>query len=141
MQDKELYTGFDVEKQKEYETFLVKYHGTVAENLIKESKKRTIDWGKQDWEDVKREGNEIFKALEVLINKDLSPDSDEVQALIHKHYQMIGRFYDASKGVYIGLGQLYCDHPDFRKYFEAHHPKMAEFLAEAMRVYAEKNLV
>ncbi|MCI5054544.1 MAG: MerR family transcriptional regulator [Flavobacteriales bacterium] len=141
MQDKEFYDGFDLEKQKEYEQFLAKYYGTVAEDLILESKKRTINWHKHDWEDVKREGNNIYKALEVCIEKDLSPRSEEVQALIHKHFQMIERFYNASKDVYIGLAQLYCEHPDFRKYYEAYHPKMAEFIAEAMRVYAHKNLV
>ncbi len=56
----------------------------------------------------------------------MSPRSDEVQAIIHKHYQMIERFYDVSKDVYMGLAQLYCEHPDFKKYYEAHHPKMAE---------------
>jgi DNA-binding transcriptional MerR regulator len=141
MEDKELYAGFDMEKQKEYETFLVKYHGTIAEDLIHESKKRTKEWSKSDWDDIKREGNEIYKALEGCINEGLTPRSDEVQAIIHKHYQMIERFYDVSKDVYMGLAQLYCEHPDFRKYYEAHHPKMAEFLAEAMRVYAQKNLV
>ena len=141
MQGKELYVGFDLEKQKEYEQFLAKYYGTVAEDLIHESKKRTKEWDKSDWEDIKSEGNEIYTALEVCIDKDLNPKSEEVQALIHKHYQMIERFYDASKDVYMGLAQLYCEHPDFKKYFEAHHPKMAEFIAEAMRVYAHKNLV
>lgn len=140
MEDKELYAGFDMEKQKEYEQFLAKYYGTVAEDLIHESKKRTKDWDKHDWENIKREGNEIYKALELCIDNGLNPRSDEVQALIHKHYQLTERFYDVSKDVYTGLAQLYCEHPDFMKYFEAHHPKMAEFLAEAMRVYAQKNL-
>lgn len=141
MEDNELYVGFDMEKQKEYETFLAKYYGTVAEDLIHESKKRTKEWDKTDWEDIKREGNEIYKALEGCIDQGLGPRSDEVQALIHKHYQMTERFYDVSKDVYTGLAQLYCEHPDFRKYFEAHHPKMAESIAEAMRVNAQKNLV
>lgn len=141
MQDKDLYAGFDLEKQKEYEQFLAKYYGTVAEDLIHESKKRTLQWDKRDWEDVKQEGNEIYKALEVCIDKGLNSEAEEVQALIHKHYKMIERFYDVSKDVYVGLAQLYCEHPDFRKYYEAHHPKMAEFIAEAMRVYAHKSLV
>ncbi|MBA3814800.1 MAG: MerR family transcriptional regulator, partial [Alphaproteobacteria bacterium] len=116
MEDKELYTGFGMEKQKEYEQFLVKYHGTVAEDLIHESKRRTIDWDKRDWDDVKQEGNKIYKALELCMDEGLTPRSDEVQAIIHKHYQMIERFYDVSKDVYMGLAQLYCEHPDFKKY-------------------------
>lgn len=40
----------------------------------------------------------------------------------------------------MGLAQLYCEHPGFRKFFEVHHPKLVEFIAEAIRVYALKNL-
>lgn len=48
MKDKELYYGFDSEKQKEYEQYLVKYHGTAAEDLLLESKKRTAKWDKDE---------------------------------------------------------------------------------------------
>lgn len=140
MIDKELYAGFDIAKQKEYEAYLVKYHGTVAEDLIHESKKRTMKWGVKEWDEVKNEGNEIYKALADCIDKELSPRSDEVQALIRQHYQMTERFYNVSKDVYMGLAQLYCEHPGFRKFFDAHHPRLVEFIAEAMRVYALKNL-
>lgn len=140
MKDKEFYTGFDPAKQEEYEQYLVKYHGTVAEDLILESKKRTKDWDKGDWKGVEKEGNEIYKALGECIKKGLGPRDDEVQALISKHYLMINRFYTASKDVYMGLAQLYCEHPGFKKWFENHHPKLVDFIAEAMRVYAYKNL-
>ena len=140
MMDKELYAGFNIAKQKEYEDYLVKYHGTVAEDLILQSKKRTVKWAAEDWEKVKNEGNEIYKALAGCIDEGLMPKSDEVQALIHKHYEMTERFYDASKDVYMGLAQLYCEHPGFRKFFEVHHTNLVEFIAEAMRVYALKNL-
>jgi DNA-binding transcriptional MerR regulator len=140
MKDKDLYHGFHMAKQKEYEEYLVKYHGTVAEDLILQCKKRTVDWGSKEWEEIKKEGNEIYAALAQFIEKDLGPRSEEVQALIHQHYKMIMRFYDPSKDVYVGLAQLYCEHPGFRKFFHVHHPKLTEFIAEAMRVYAQKNL-
>lgn len=140
MQDKEFYEGFDMAKQKEYEQYLVKYYGTVAEDLIHESKKRTVKWDKQNWDNIKQEGNEIYSALADCIDRGLSPRSEEVQALIHRHYQMIEKFYDVSKDVYMGLAQLYCEHPGFRKFFDAHHPQLTEFIAEAMRVYGVKNL-
>ncbi len=68
----------------------------------------------------------------------LGPRADEVQALIERHFQMTERFYTVSKDVYMGLAQLYCEHPDFRKWFEKHHPDLVDFIAEAMRVYALK---
>jgi DNA-binding transcriptional MerR regulator len=140
MIDKELYLGFGIAKPKEYEEYLLKYHGAVAEDLIHESKKRTINWGTQEWDDIKREGNEIYDALAECIEKKVGPRSDKVQALIHKHYQMTERLYGASKDVYLGLAQLYCEHPDLRKFFDPYHPKLVEFIAKAMRFYGQKNL-
>jgi len=140
MSDKELYYGFDSARQKEYEQYLVKYHGTAAEDLLFESKKRTAKWDKDEWDDVKNQGDAIHKELAKAIEQGLKPDSDEVQAIIQRHYQMVERFYDASKKVYIGLTELYAQHPDFKKFFDVYHPKMIEFIGEAMRFYANKNL-
>ena len=140
MKDKDFYKGFDKAKQKEYEQYLVKYHGTLAEDLIHQSKKRTIDWDNRDWEDVKKEGNEILAAVAECIEQGLGPRSDDVQALIAQHVKMTGRFYDVNKDVYMGLAQLYCNHEGFKTFFEAHHPELSEFMAEAMRVYAHQHL-
>lgn len=140
MKNKELYYGFDSNRQKEYERYLVKYQGLAAEDLLIESKKRTAKWDKDEWDKVKNEGDEIHKALANAIKQGLSPDSEEVQAIISRHYKMIQRFYDVSKEVYVGLTDLYAQHPDFNKFFEAYHPDMIEFIGDAMRFYAEKNL-
>jgi DNA-binding transcriptional MerR regulator len=140
MSDKELYYGFDSTRQKEYEQYLVKYHGTAAEIRLFESKKRTAKWGKDEWDDVKNQGDAIHKALAVAIDQGLPPNADEVQAIIHRHYELQGRFYDLTSEVYIGLSELYAQHPDFKKFFDVYHPKIIEFIGKAMRFYAAKNL-
>lgn len=140
MSDKELYVGFDSARQAEYEQYIVKHHGTAAEALLLESKKRTAKWDKYEWDDVKNQGDAIHKELAKAIEQGLKPDSNEVQAIIQRHYQMIERFYEPSKELYIGLTELYVQHPDFKKFFDAYHPKMIEFIGEAMRFYANKNL-
>lgn len=140
MTDKEFYYGFDSARQKEYEQYLVKYHGTAAEDLLITSKKRTAKWDKDEWDNVKNQGDAIHRDLAKAINQGLKPDSDEVQKIIHRHYQMIERFYNPSKEVYIGLTELYAQHPDFKQFFEVYHPKMIEFISAAMQLYAHKNL-
>ena len=140
MQDKELFDGFDPAKQKEYEEYLVKSYGTVAEDLIAQSQKRTAKWGSKEWNEIKEEGNRIYAALAKLINEEATPRDEKVQHLIREHYHMIEKFYDASKDVYTGLAQLYVEHPGFRKFFDVHSLKLPEFIAEAMRVYAKDNL-
>jgi DNA-binding transcriptional MerR regulator len=140
MKDEELYYGFDKAKQKEYEQYLVKYHGTDAEKLLLESKKVTAKWDKDEWDDVKNQGDAIHKALAEVIEQGAKADSDAVQAIIHRHCQLQGRFHEVTKNMYIGLSELYAQHPDFKKFFDVYHPKMIEFIGEAMRFYANKNL-
>jgi len=140
MKKEELYYGFDSKRQKEYEQYIVQYHGLPSENLLIESKKRTVKWDKNEWSKVKNEGDEIHKALASAIEQGLSANSDEVQAIIQRHYEITQRFYDVSRQVYTGLADLYVQHPDFKKFFDAYHPKMIVFIGEAMRFYADKNL-
>lgn len=139
MKDKEFYEGFDADKQAEYERYLVKHHGTVAEDLIAESKRKTKAWDTSDWSDVQREGEAIYAAVTELMEAGKSPRSEEVQAQVERHFQMINRFYTCTKDVYTGLAQLYCEHEDFRAYYARYHEKLAEFLAEAMRVYTARH--
>ena len=141
MKNEELYHGFDSARQKEYEEYLVQSRGLAAEELLMQSKKQTAKWDKDEWDNVKNEGDEIHRALAEAMNNGFEPDSTEVQAIIERHYKMTERFYDVSKEVYIGLTQLYAEHPDFKKFFDVYHPNMIEFIGVAMRYYASKNLI
>jgi len=140
MTSEELYYGFDSTRQKEYEQYLVEYRGLEAENLLMMSKKRTAKWDKDEWDNVKNEGDAIHKSLAALIDQGFSPESGDVQEIIKLHYQMVERFYHPTREVYIGLTELYAQHPDFKKFFDVYHPKMIEYIGQAMRFYAEKNL-
>ncbi len=150
MKSEELYCGFEClctngcqghcDCQKKYEQYIVKYYGHKAEDLLIESKRKLAKWDKHEWEDVKNEGDAIHKALARAINDGFAPDSKHVQGIIAQHYKMINRFYDCTNEIYIGLTELYAEHPDFRKFFDAYHPKMVEFIGEAMRYYAKHEL-
>lgn len=140
MTPKDFYHGFDKAKQKEYEQYLVTYRGMEAENLLKDSKKRTATWDGDKWEEVKTQGDLIHKQLAAAIEAGLNPEDQEVQAIIHRHYQLYGQFYHMTKEIYQELPTLYAKHPDFRKFFDVYHPKLIEFLGKAMRYYAEENL-
>lgn len=140
MKPEELYHGFDPAKQKEYEKYLVKYHGTAAEELLIQSKNRTAKWDKDEWDSIKNQGDALYKELAAAIDAGLRPESDEVQVIILRHYQLQSRFYDLTKHVYIGLSELYDQHPDFKKFFDVYHPKMIEFIGKGIEFFADKNL-
>ena len=140
MSSEELYRGFDKDKHKEYEQYIVKYYGTKGEDLLFESKKRTEKWGDKEWRQAKDEGDLIHKDLAKAIDSGLSPESEEVQRIIRRHFEMQGKYFDLTKDVYTGLADLYKDHPDFKKYFDVYHKDMIPFIGKAIKYFAEKNL-
>ncbi len=134
----EIFHGFTAEKQKLYENFLVK--SGVSQDVINKSKDKIKNWKKEDWIENKREADMIYAELVSAINNHLDPSSNEVQALIKKHYQMTTIFWTPTKDSYIGLSHFYCSHPDFVKFYDEIDPKLLNFLVEAIKIFAEKTL-
>jgi DNA-binding transcriptional MerR regulator len=135
MNDEQLFNGFDGEKQKQYEEEIKEKYG---EKLLKESKKQTKNWKNDDYSAVQKQYDEIHKNLVVAMQ--YGHDSSEVQSIIQKHFEVVKQFYTPTKEIYKGLGEMYIEHPDFRKLYDSYHPELANFLAKAMAYYAEKNL-
>lgn len=140
MSNQEMFQGFSKEQQEAYESELVMRYGDQAGDLVKESKNNTRSWTKNEWKQVKDEQDAICKALAQAIDQKQKVDSKQVQSLIQRHFALISRFYNPTKTVYVGLGELYTDHTDFRKLYDAYHIELAQFLANAMKVYAQRNL-
>jgi DNA-binding transcriptional MerR regulator len=138
MKLEEIFLGFNAEKQKLYENFLV--DSGVSQDVINKSKDKIKNWTKEQWMENKREADKIHAELVSAINHHLDPSSPEVQKLIKKHYQMTTAFWTPTRETYIGLSQLYCSHPDFVKFYDEIHPKLLRFLVEAMKIFAEHEL-
>lgn len=140
MKPQEMYLGFDKSKQEEYEQYWLKNGDSSAKKLLAESRQNTKDWKKADYESAKNEFERLDEALTEELKKKQSADSLEVQNIVRRHFVLIQRFYQPTSEVYSGIGKMYVDHPDFRKRYDAFHPKLAEFWAEAMKVFAEREL-
>ena len=136
----ELYEGFDPEQQARWEQDLRDRYGECVDERIEESKRRVSKLSKAEMARIQQDLAERDAAMKALLLAGMAPDGPEAQALARKHFEWIDHFYTPTKEVFIGLGQMYCDHPDFRKRYEAIHPGMAEYWAEAMRVFAEREL-
>lgn len=148
--EKEIYHGFSKEKQIEYEQYLVKKLGAGRKEFV-ETKERLQGWGKADWNRSTQVFEELHVELAKAISQGLKPADDAVQALVKKHFEHIYLFWTPNKESYIGLGQIYVEHPDFNQMYAgfhrsfnqvypAFHPNMAIFLAEAMKLFAEREL-
>ena len=139
MRDIEMYEGFDLNKQQEYEQFMVD-KGILTQREIKESWDNVRHWKKNNWEQHNKECTDLNESLVKAINQQMKPDSKEVQELIQRHYAWVKQFWTPTRESYIGLGKLYLEHPDFTAFYNAYHPDLTSFLAEAMEVFANKNL-
>lgn len=139
MVDKDLYQGFAPEKQEEYEAYLKNRFGPDHPSFA-ESKTNMKNWTQADWEKSSREWDAICKDLVGLLG---SPaDSEEVQAVIARHYVWLKRFWTPNRATYAGLGMGYVEF-EWKKAFAPYdneHPKLAMFMAQAMKHFADKKL-
>ncbi len=139
MRDVEMYEGFDPKKQQEYEKYLLDT-GKLTQKEINDSWKKVKDWKKEQWDEVHKEGDEINKFLVSAIKSGILPESAEVQACIRKHYAWVKLFWTPNKESYVGLGEMYLSHEDFRAFYNAYHPELVEYIVEAMKIFAEREL-
>ncbi len=142
MKDEDLYQGFAPEKQAEYEAQIVDRFGEQARTSIEASKRAMKTWSKADWERQGGEYAQVEAGLGKALADGLPVDSEAVRALIRRHHAWVAAMWNRTpaRDAYIGLGQLYLDHPDFRARYEAVGPGLTEYLAEAMRSFAEREL-
>lgn len=138
MKLEEIFDGFNAEKQKLYENFLI--DNGVSQDVISKTNHKIKNWTKEQGMEIKRVGDKIHADLVVAINNRLEPSSPEVQKLIKKHYQYTTYFWTPNRQTYIGLSQLYGSHPDFVKFYEKIHPQLLQYLMAAMKIFAEKEL-
>ncbi len=138
-QEIEKFWGFELAQQTEYEKYLVN-QGIVSQADLDKGRQKYQSWKKEDWRKIKVDGDEINNALLEALQKNLKSSSSEVQNIIKKHFEWVNIFWTPNHEKYISLGKMYCENPDFRKYYDNMHPALAQFLADAMKVYADKHL-
>lgn len=135
MKDEELYEGFTKEQIERYKREAREMYDP---KLVKESEKRIGKMSKEQWSALKAEGGEVARLIAELMDK--KPDDPEVQKLVARHHAWIERFYPASAEVYRGLGQLYAEHQEFRKFYDKVRSGLADFMRAAMTYYADHAL-
>jgi DNA-binding transcriptional MerR regulator len=132
MEDKEMFEGFDAEKQQQYEEEIKQRYG---EKELNESKRRMASYSKEQLERIKEEGGAVYRDLVAAIPT--GPESAQTQACIARWHQHLRYFYEPTTEILLGLGNLYNDHPDFLANFRRIHPDLAPFMREAIQYYCK----
>lgn len=139
MKEKEMFSGFSKEQQAEYERQIIERFGEQGKARIKESKENAKKWSKTDEENFKKEFEEICKELTRLLKQNFKADAAEVQKVTRRHYLWLKNFWTPTKESYAGHGQFIAD-SDLRKPYESYHLQLPEFIAEAIQVFANREL-
>ena len=134
--DEELYEGFSKEQIESYQNEARERWGST--DAYQESQRRVGNMSKAQWNAVKQQGDEATRLMAGLMDRD--PADPEVQAAIAKHHAWIENFYTAPAEMYAGLGQMYADDERFRAYYDAYAPDLADFMRDAMAIYANTAL-
>ncbi|MDT9002426.1 TipAS antibiotic-recognition domain-containing protein [Paucibacter sp. APW11] len=100
---------------------------------------QTQHWAHVDRAQVHADWDALYKRLALLVDQ-CNADSAEVQQLVGEHHAIACRFYLPSREAYIGMSLFYQDNADMRSFHNAYHPRMVEFLADAIFVFAQQRL-
>ncbi len=126
-------------------------HTQYKDEVIERWGREAYESGDQWWRSLSTQDKDGFMREQVAIataygeahTAGESPDSDHVQAITQRHFEWVtvgsqGRRPTA--GHFSGLGQMYVDDPRFAVNYDQHGEGTAEFVRDAMAVYAERNL-
>ncbi|WP_134686467.1 MerR family transcriptional regulator [Brevibacillus migulae] len=138
MTDQEKFVGFKQalieENEKKYGREIREKYG---EEVVNQSNEKLKQMSKEEFEAVKRLENDMFEALAEAM-KTGDPASDMAQKAAALHRQWLCFYWnDYSKEAHAGLAQMYIDDERFKAYYDdALQPGAAEFLRDAIHVYA-----
>jgi DNA-binding transcriptional MerR regulator len=125
---KKMFDGF---KQEDYADEARERWGTT--DAYKESERRTKNYGKHEWDAIRKESEAIYQRIAELMQQGAAANDPAVQAAVEDHRQHIDRwFYPCSKRMHQGLGEMYIADSRFTAQLDKVAPGFARFLRDAI---------
>jgi DNA-binding transcriptional MerR regulator len=142
MEDKAMYRGFDPEKQAGYEKELVEKHGPAMQDYIDTAKAGMKSWKQADFDAMQAEAEAIEAGMAKALVDGLPADSATVTALMRRQHAWVAKSWNrpAPAAAFAGLGDMYVGDPRFRERYDGRQAGLAEYMAAAMRSFAEREL-
>ncbi|WP_327682294.1 TipAS antibiotic-recognition domain-containing protein [Kitasatospora sp. NBC_00458] len=109
---------------------------SMAEEQAK-SLAETGDWGHVDREQVHQDWDVLYREIAVGVDGSL-PGDRQTQELVRRHFDIACRFYTPSRRAYVGMALFYAEDDAMRDFHNSYHPRMVEFLGDAMRIFADR---
>ncbi len=94
---------------------------------------------KADWEALKEKTAQVEASLVAGMRAGLEPGSEEANALVEAHRELISAFFPISYNKHVLLGCGYVADPRFREYYEARGEGLTDWLVAAINANAAAN--
>jgi len=94
----------------------------------KQSQQRAARLTKQDWVDIKAEGDALLQALAQAKRDGVEPGSARADDLAARHRASIERFYDCGGDMHVCLARMYLADERFTRYYDDVEPGLARFV-------------
>ncbi|WP_327111432.1 MerR family transcriptional regulator [Nocardia sp. NBC_01730] len=126
-------------------------HTEYSDEVIERWGKDAYESGDRWWRSISDADKKTFQQTHLDIAADygrahaagLAPDSGEVQAIAQRHHDWIGIGWQGRpvvKEAFVGLGEMYVADLRFAANYDVYGAGTAEFVRDAMKVYAERRL-
>lgn len=142
-------TGIMLSKEEMFEVFgdfdPTEYQDEVKErwgdtDAYRESVRRVARYGKEDWLEIKAEGDRVNAALVEAMAAGRAPTDPEVLALAEQHRMQIDRwFYPCPHEMHATLGEMYVADPRFTETYDELAEGLARFVRDAIVANAQSH--
>jgi len=134
MSQKGLFKGFSEEEQ---ENLAQEAEQKYDPATVRESNRKWKAYSKEKKDAILAEGNKIYVDMIAAMPKGAS--SVDVQTIVERWRSHMDYFWTPNLDQLLGLANMYNDDPKFKANFDDMHPKLAEFMLEAVTVYVERS--
>jgi DNA-binding transcriptional MerR regulator len=134
MSQKGLFEGFSEEEQEQYAQEAEKMYDPET---VRASNKKWKAYSAAKKESIMAEGKQVYQDMIAAMPKGAS--SAEAQSIVERWRSHMDYFWTPNIEQLLGLANGYNDNPKFKANFDDMHPKLAEFMREAVTVYVEKS--
>lgn len=94
----------------------------------KQSVERTGNWDAEQWQQLKSENEALEADLADAMRREVTPGSEEANALAERHRASIERHYDCSHSMQVLLARMYTEDPRFTAHYDEQAPGLAAWL-------------
>ena len=98
----------------------------------RQSQQRSAELSKQDWIEIKAEGDALLAALADAKRAGVVPGSAPAEELRVRHQESIRRFYDCDDEMHRCLAQMYIADERFTRYYDDAEPGLARFVHDVI---------